>query len=132
MDWKSFLAVGFGSFLGGALRYGTMLWVGRKTTGDFPVAILLANVLGSLAIGILAPLYERLGYAKDHWLPLLLSVGLLGGYTTFSTFSLQTLKLLEAGNFKLAALNAGLSVFACLFAAFCGLRIGQVLWGSAL
>ncbi len=129
MDLKSIFFVGLGSAIGGCLRYLTVMWVDRKATGDFPLSVLVANVVGSLLIGLLLPMYSKFGWGKDEAIPLFLSFGLLGGYTTFSTFSLQTLKLLQGGYYGLAGLNAAGSFFACLLAVFCGWKLGQILWG---
>lgn len=129
MDLKSILFVGLGSAVGGCLRYVTVFWIDRKATSDFPWSVLVANVAGSFLIGFLLPLYSKLGWGKEEAAPLFLSFGLLGGYTTFSTFSLQTLKLLQGGYYGLAGLNAAGSFFACLLAVFCGWKLGQLLWG---
>lgn len=129
MDFKSVLFVGLGSFVGGSLRYMTVYWVDRKATGDFPVSVLVANVVGSLLIGLFLPMYSKFGWGRDDMLPLFLSVGMLGGYTTFSTFSLQTLRLLQSGHFGLASLNALGSFAACLLAVFCGWKLGELIWG---
>ncbi|MBD5780517.1 CrcB family protein [Pelagicoccus sp. NFK12] len=126
---KAILFVGLGSALGGSFRYLTVIWVDRKATGDFPFSVLVANVVGSFLIGLLLPLYSKFGWGKDEAVPLFLSFGLLGGYTTFSTFSLQTLKLLQGGYYGLAGLNAAGSFFACLLAVFCGWKLGQLFWG---
>ncbi len=120
--------VGMGSFFGGCLRYVSIIWIDRKAQGDFPLSVLAINAVGSFAIAILVPLYSRYDWSPDSSLPLFLSVGLLGGYTTFSTFSLQTLRLMQSGHLGLAALNALASVAACLVAAYCGWKLGSALW----
>lgn len=129
MDFKAILFVGLGSAVGGSLRYLTVLWIDRKVSGDFPFSVLVANVVGSFMIGLLLPMYSKFGWGKEEAVPLFLSFGLLGGYTTFSTFSLQTLRLLQGGYYGLAGLNAAGSFCACLLAVFCGWKLGQVLWG---
>ncbi len=129
MDLKSLLLVGLGSFVGGSLRYVSVFWIDRKADGDFPLSVLLVNALGSLLIGFLAPMYSKFGWNHGHAAPLMLSVGVLGGYTTFSTFSLHTLQLLQAGSFGLAAANAVLSFAVCLASVYLGLKLGQTVWG---
>jgi len=61
-------------------------------------------------------------------MPLFLTAGILGGFTTFSTFSLQTLKLAQSGNWNLAFLNALASLLCCLVSVFTGLKVGQLLF----
>lgn len=128
MDLRSILFVGVGSFLGGSLRYSVVWWIDRKASGDFPFSVLVANALGSFLIGFFLPLYSKFGWVRDDAIPLFLSVGVLGGFTTFSTFSLQTMRLLQSSHYGLAALNAAGSFTACLLAVFCGWKLGQILW----
>ena len=90
---KAALIVGLGSFLGGGLRYLSVAWIERKADMDFPLAILLVNITGSFLIGFVTPGLERASFGGDSLMPLFLTAGILGGFTTFSTFSLQTLKL---------------------------------------
>ncbi|MBK1876359.1 fluoride efflux transporter CrcB [Pelagicoccus mobilis] len=129
MELKSILYVGLGSFVGGSLRYATIWWIDKKASGDFPLSVLAANVVGSFLIGLLLPMYSKFGWGRDAAVPLFLSVGMLGGYTTFSTFSLQTLRLLQSSHYALAGLNAAASFVACLLAVFCGWKLGQAIWG---
>ena len=125
---KAALVVGLGGFVGGSLRYISVVWVNRKMEVDFPLAILLVNVAGSFAIGFMTPGFERFSWGGDTTLPLFLSVGLMGGFTTFSTFSLQTLRLMQSGSWGLAAINAVSSVLCCLVFVFVGFKLGQVLF----
>ena len=128
MDFRSLLFVGLGSFVGGVLRFVSVFWIDRKEVGDFPLGVLLVNAFGSFAIGLALPLYERMGWGRDDAAPLLISVGLLGGFTTFSTFSLQTLRLLQSGHLGLAGLNALGSVVACLLSVYLGWKLGEFFW----
>lgn len=125
---KAALVVGLGGFVGGSLRYISVVWVNRKMEVDFPLAILSVNVAGSFAIGFMTPGFERFSWGGDTTLPLFLSVGLMGGFTTFSTFSLQTLRLMQSGSWGLAAINAVASVLCCLVFVFVGFKLGQVLF----
>lgn len=110
--------VGLGGFVGSVLRYlAGKLPLG--TASGFPVNTLIINVLGSFVIGILAALGTK--YSDfDPRLMLLLKVGLCGGFTTFSTFSLETFELIRAGSYGVAAayavLSAVLGVLAVLLA----------------
>ena len=109
------LFVGLGGFVGAILRYLLGLIPVRQT--PFPIITLCINVLGAFGIGLLAALCER---HKINSQPLLLflKVGLCGGFTTFSTFSLETYDLLSSGRTVPAILYALLSVGLCLLAIF--------------
>lgn len=109
------LLVALGSACGGVARWGLDAWIGRlAANGAFPWGIFAVNVLGCLLIGIGAAAIERDG------LRLLLLTGVLGGFTTFSTFSLQTVALLQDGRVGLAAAYAGGSLAACLLGCWAG------------
>ena len=117
-----FLIVFAGGGIGAALRHGVNLATARLLGTAFPYATLLENVTGSLIMGLLAGYFAFKGGASQHW-RLLLTTGILGGYTTFSAFSLDSVLLYERGQSGLAALYIALSV---------GLSIGGLLAGIAL
>lgn len=101
-------------------------WLGHGIIGAFPWATLAANLLGSLAMGLLAGFLARHGQEGSELWRLLLGVGLLGGFTTFSAFSLELLLLIERGQAMLAFSYAALSVLAGLAALFAGLAAMRV------
>ena len=107
---KEFLFVGLGGAIGAMLRYG-MSMVPVKS--EFPYMTLLINFLGAVAIGILAALSMRQSLLTEHSL-LLLKTGVCGGFTTFSTFSLDTLKAFAAGKTLQGVANMVLSPVLCL------------------
>ena len=114
---KEILIVGVGSFAGGALRY--ILSVELSKLGRlwaFPIGIMLINILGCFLIGVLYG-YFKSKATTDPVLPLLLMTGVLGGFTTFSTFSFETVQLLQQNEWLKAALyvvgSVGLGVAAC-------------------
>ncbi|MFP3874959.1 MAG: fluoride efflux transporter CrcB [Thiohalophilus sp.] len=118
------LAIAVGGAIGSVLRFtlsgGVHQWLGR----DFPYGTLSVNVLGSLLMGFLyIVLLERASLGPE-WRALLL-IGLLGAFTTFSTFSLETLNLIESGALLKAGLNILLSVTLCLVAAWLGMLGGR-------
>lgn len=120
------LAIAAGGALGAVLRFlmssGVYNWLGR----GFPYGTLAVNVLGSLLMGLLSVLLiERLSLGPE-WRAAIL-IGLLGGFTTFSTFSMETLNLIEAGEHLKALTNAVLSVLLCLGAAWAGVIAGRQL-----
>ena len=104
------LLVGLGGFLGTILRYGLGGWVARLKSGwSFPVETLVINVLGCLVIGWLAGLNESRGIFAGTTRAFLF-IGVLGGFTTFSTFGYETFQLLRDGQWPSAALSTGLQV----------------------
>lgn len=115
-----------GGALGAVLRYGmangVYQWLGR----DFPWGTLAVNTLGSLLMGgLYVLLVERLTESAD--LRAFLLIGLLGAFTTFSTFSIETLLLIENGQLVRAGLNMAASVFVCVLAAWIGIVVVRQL-----
>ena len=92
---KEILIVGVGSFAGGALRYILSVWLSKLgRLWAFPIGIMVINILGCFLIGVLYG-YFKSKATTDPVLPLLLMTGVLGGFTTFSTFSFETVQLLQ-------------------------------------
>jgi len=116
--------VALGGAIGALLRYqtGRLLthWLGPKTVTAFPWATLTVNVLGSLAMGLLAGYLARHGQGGEQW-RLFLGVGVLGGFTTFSAFSLEMMLLIERGQAAQGLIYATVSVLAGLTALYVGL-----------
>lgn len=113
------LAVALGSAVGGVARFLLSAWIQQRTAMGFPYATLLVNVSGSLLLGFLATFtFETAGVSSE--LRALLTTGLCGGYTTFSTFSLETVALAEEGALGRAAGYVALSVMLCVLAAVMG------------
>ena len=112
------LLVAIGSALGGVLRYLVpCVFAAHK---GFPWATLTVNVVGSLLIGLLSGLLARHGGASAESIRAFAVVGFCGGFTTFSTFSNETFRMLESGQWLSAAAYIGISVFAGLAAVFLG------------
>jgi CrcB protein len=118
--------VALGGGVGAVLRYqaGRALTalLGPATVAAFPWATLLINVSGSLAMGLLAGWLARNGTASETW-RLLIGVGLLGGFTTFSAFSLELMLLIERGEATTAFAYALISVLAGVTALYVGLIV---------
>ena len=123
MEPLSLLCVAVGGAIGSLLRYGAGLWLGKINTGDFPLSIFLVNISGSFLMGLWIGGMATLSPEKAKELHLLIAVGILGGYTTFSTFSLESTMLIEKGNYTLAAAYIGGSVLLSVAALFLGLLI---------
>lgn len=121
------LNVAIGGAFGAALRYqlGRAItgWLGAAAVTMFPWATLAANALGSFIMGLLAGWLARHGSAEGEQIRLLLGVGLLGGFTTFSSFSLELVLLIERGNYSFAALYAFLSLALGITGLFAGLML---------
>ena len=120
---QSFLLVGAGGALGAMSRYGVGMLVGRLWPMSFPLATLLINVIGSLAMGIFVGLMARLLPAWQEEARLFVAVGILGGFTTFSSFSLDAIVLLERGALWQAVAYVLLSVVLCLIGLYLGLLV---------
>ena len=117
-----FLIVFVGGGIGAALRHGFNLAFARLFGTAFPHATVFENVSGSVVMGVLVAWFAFRGGIPQHW-QLFLTTGILGGYTTFSTFSLDVAVLYESGEIGLAALYVLLSV---------ALSIGGLFGGLAL
>ena len=117
-----FLVVFLGGGIGAALRHGVNLASARWLGTDFPYATMIENVSGSLVMGLLAGYFAFRGGPTQHW-QLFLTTGILGGYTTFSAFSLDAALLYQRGELGLAALYVGLSVALSIGGLFAGLAL---------
>lgn len=115
------LLVGLGGALGAMARYGFAIVISRFWQSPFPLAILLINIIGAVAMGITMGLLTRFMPAWHEEARLFLAVGILGGFTTFSSFSLDTVVLLERGQWAQALLYVGLSVVVCVAGLYLGL-----------
>lgn len=120
------LAIAAGGSIGAVMRYlvstGIYSWFGR----GFPYGTLVVNVLGSLLMGLLYELFlQRLSVSPEVRAVLL--IGFLGAFTTFSTFSIETINLIEQGDLIKAIINILASVILCVLAAWCGLQIVRQL-----
>ncbi len=118
----NYVVIGAGGFIGAITRYAMATWIGQKWGRTFPVGTFIINVSGSFLIGLLMTLLTERFMANPLW-RLLLVVGFLGAYTTFSTFEYETGKLLTDGEYLFGALNVVLSVLA----GFASLKIGQFI-----
>lgn len=113
------LVIGFGGFLGTVARFGLSGLVHRQFGDSFPYGTLVVNVLGCLVIGILMYFIED----RPMFGPtarLFLTIGLLGGFTTFSSFGYETVELLRHGNYRSAAVSVSANVFLGMGAVWAG------------
>lgn len=120
------LAIAVGGAVGAVLRFWMSNGVYSLMGRSFPYGTLAVNVLGSLLMGFLYVLLMDKLSLGPQWRAALL-IGLLGAFTTFSTFSIETLNLMEEGEIIKALINVVLSVVLCLAAAWLGVIVGRTL-----
>jgi fluoride exporter len=126
IEWKAVCAVAIGAALGGVARYIIgQVFVQRFGPG-FPYGTLFINVTGSFLIGVVAELATSRAFGVTPLLRVFAATGILGGYTTFSTFSLDALVLVGDGAALLATLYAAGSVALGLIAAYAGLVLARI------
>lgn len=119
---QAYVVVFLGAGLGGVLRHGINLASARLVGQAFPAGTLLINVSGSLLMGLIAGWFALRGEASSS-MRLFLTTGILGGYTTFSAFSLDAALLWQRGDAGLAAIYVAGSVLASLSGVFAGLAL---------
>jgi len=120
------LLIGAGGFLGAISRYLVDGWVSELSRGSFPWGTLVVNLTGSFVLGILFALsMERAVLPADIRPPVL--IGFIGAYTTFSTLTLETWRLVMDGSYALAAGNIAASLVLGLVAVAAGLTVGRAL-----
>ena len=117
-----YLIVFLGGGIGAALRHGVNVAAARVAGTAFPYGTLTVNIVGSLVMGLLAAYFAFKGDASQHW-RLFLTTGILGGFTTFSAFSLDVALLYERGQIAIAALYVGVSVCISIAALFAGFAL---------
>jgi CrcB protein len=118
---KIVIVIGTGSFIGGVLRFLLSQFVQSKFLSAFPYGTLTVNITGCLLIGLVFGLADR-GNITQEW-RMFLATGLLGGFTTFSAFSNETIAMLRDGQFIYAATYVAASVVMGLAATFIGITI---------
>ena len=120
-----FLYIAIGGAIGALLRYGISGLPHKYTDGVFPWGTLSVNLLGSLLIGILWGAFERFDISPN--VRTFLFIGVLGAFTTFSTYSLESFNLLRDGEIKLALSNIMISNIACIALVFAGFVVSRYM-----
>lgn len=118
-----------GGAAGTGLRYVVSGWVLRSLGTSFPYGTLAVNLAGSFLLGALM----HVGLSTEWLSPTLrlaVTTGAMGGFTTYSTFSYETMRLIEDGAWGLASLNVAVTVILCLLAAFAGIATARLVTGS--
>lgn len=123
--WMTFLQVGLGGAIGAMLRFGTGLAMLRLTGLGFPLGVLTVNVVGSFVMGVFTVYAFQRGVQN---LSPFVMTGVLGGFTTFSAFSLEAFTLYERGEVAQAGLYVGLSVVLSIGALVAGVMMARAVW----
>jgi len=126
---KLYLIVGLGSGIGGILRYYISDLVQKNSSSLFPYGTLTVNIIGSFLIGLILFYLDSIKMISSE-MRLFLTVGLCGGLTTFSTFSYETIKLVQDSEYFLAGSNILLNVVVTLLAVLLAALISKLLFGG--
>ena len=126
---KLYLIVTLGSGIGGLLRYVISDFVYKYSTSLFPYGTLTVNVVGSFILGLILFYLDSLKLISSE-MRLFLTIGLCGGLTTFSTFSYETVKLIQDSQYLLASANILLNVFVTILAVLLAAFISKLLIGG--
>jgi CrcB protein len=121
-----YLMVGVGGFLGSVLRFWLGSYIGGRLGARFPYGTFVINATGSFLLGMIVTVLA----AKAHWSPnwrYLIPIGFIGGYTTFSTFEFETLRLAQDGQMLMAILNVTLSVVVGFVGVWAGAIAGRAI-----
>ncbi len=121
----NYLAIAIGGAIGACLRFAISEWMLHLFGRAFPFGTLLVNILGSFVIGLLYGLLITEQIAPNPW-RIFVGIGVLGAFTTFSTFSMDTVLLLQQGDWLKAVVNVVLNVVLCLTLAWLGLKLGSM------
>jgi CrcB protein len=116
--------IAIGSAIGGCLRYWCSIFAASHFGNHFPYGTLIVNITGSLIIGFCCGLVATEKFAITPHMQKFIMVGICGGYTTFSSFSLETLKLMQNYQLAKAGANIILSVILCLVGVMIGYAVG--------
>jgi CrcB protein len=120
------IIAGLGGFIGSAARFWISSITYRIIGQDFPYGTLLVNIVGAFLIGFLMTVFED-RFTVSPNLRIFLTIGILGGFTTFSTFSYETVSLFREGSYFAGTANILYSVLSCLGATWLGGVIGKLL-----
>ena len=119
MSWQTILAIGSGGFIGAILRVYMNGLISHRLPHDLPFGTIGVNLIGSFVMGVLIALFMYTTFFSLHTKSFL-TTGILGGFTTFSAFAIESFLLLEGGHILLALANISLSAFGTIFMAGSG------------
>lgn len=121
---EKYLLIGLGGAIGSISRYVVSRMVYHASGESFPYGTLTVNIIGCFLIGLLMSVMQERLVTNPQYRYLLI-IGLLGGFTTFSSFSYETFELIRTGNIGASAFNILSNVFGCLAGTWCGYMIGK-------
>ena len=124
-----FLLVCLGGAVGSGCRYLTALWAAAAFGTAFPFGTLIVNVVGSCLLGFLMHIGTSSELLSDT-MRLALTTGVMGGFTTYSTFNYETIRQLQDGAWPLALSYVGATVLGCLVAGWGGIALARAIWGG--
>jgi len=119
------IAIGFGGAIGAITRYGVSGWAYSFAGTSFPWGTFIVNMIGSLLIGLCAGIVEEVQFSDE--IKMFVFVGLLGSFTTFSTFSYKNFQMIQEGEYGLIAANVGGSIILGLAMVFVGMMVARTL-----
>ena len=119
------LVIAMGGALGAVARYGLSGWVQSLLETTFPLGTLVVNILGSFLLGLLLPLFETLAWSAET--RTMVTMGFLGAFTTYSTFSYEAVVLLEGGEWSRGGLYIGGSLFLGLGGILAGMAVASLI-----
>jgi CrcB protein len=123
---QNYFLVFVGGGIGAAARYWLSGWVPAKIQSDLPVGTLTVNILGCFLIGFLMSAFEERFLAQPS-MRVFLTIGILGGFTTFSTFSFETVALMRDGEVLFATANIVVSILTCIGGTAIGMYVGRLI-----
>lgn len=123
---RNYITIFLGGGLGASLRYWLSGFIPKYTGSNFPYGILTVNIIGCFFIGFLMTAMED-RFIMNPALRIFLTIGILGGFTTFSSFSYETIAMMRDGEFLKASLYIGLSLTLCLGGTHIGSLIGKLI-----
>ncbi len=126
MSWQTILAIGSGGFIGAVLRSYVNGLISQRVPHELPFGTLGVNLIGSFIMGVLIAYFMYTSFFSLH-VKSFLTTGILGGFTTYSTFAIESFFLLQGGSLFLAFVNMGLSLFGTVFMAGGGFYLAKML-----
>ena len=121
-----YIIISAGAVLGAFCRYWLGFWAAAKWGTEFVYGTLLINLIGSFVLGLFLAMHLDRGLFTPNW-RFFVAVGWCASFTTYSTFSWDTFRYIQEGNFKLAAVNVTLTLFGCLGATWAGVTVAKLL-----
>lgn len=124
---RTILIVGTGGFIGSVMRYLVQVWVEKGLTSTFPLGTLIANIAGSFIIGMVFALAEKGNLMSAEW-RIFLTVGICGGFTTFSAFAYNNFTMLKEHSFGQLFINVGGNLFFGILAVYLGIIVIRAIF----